>query len=187
MLFVSHEHAEGFDRVARLVRARVGADRLIGCAGDTIVGNGREVEQGPCVSVWLASFDEGEVEAFALDVEEEGGALHIRGFPGIGTAPNGDGQVSLLLLGEPYSFPADHFLQSLNDGMPGFKAMGGMASGGHGPGSNALFLDDECRRSGAVGALLRGVKVRHVVSQGCRPIGRSMVITRSKENAGSDR
>ncbi|MSR47262.1 MAG: hypothetical protein EXS13_09380 [Planctomycetes bacterium] len=182
VLFVSHEHKDGFDRVARMVRARVAADRLLGCSGDTIVGNGREVEDGPCLAVWLASFEEGEVEAFGLDVEQDGSTLHIRGFPGAGSAPERGGPVSLLLLGEPYSFPADHFLQTLNDGMPGMKVMGGMASGGQGPGTNALFLDDDCRHEGAVGAVLRGITVRHVVSQGCRPIGRSMVITRANEN-----
>jgi small ligand-binding sensory domain FIST len=30
--------------------------------------------------------------------------------------------------------------------------------------------------------VLRGVKVRHVVSQGCKPVGRPMVITRSQRN-----
>ncbi len=90
--------------------------------------------------------------------------------------------VPMVLLGDPYSFPADLFLQQLNQGLPGLKILGGMASGGSGPGSSALFLDDACLRAGAVGVLLRGIAVRHVVSQGCRPIGRSMVITKSKEN-----
>jgi len=182
LLFVSHEHADAFERIARDVRARTGADRLVGCGGDTIVGNGREVEEGPCVSVWLASFPEGEVEAFALDVEQEEDGLHVRGFPGAGTAPERDGPRSLLLLAEPYTFPADQFLQELNESVPGLRVMGGMASGGRGPGSNVLFLDDEARREGAVGVVLRGIKVRHVVSQGCKPVGRPMVITRAQRN-----
>lgn len=182
LLFVSHEHADGFERVARMVRARTGADRLLGCGGDTIVGNGREVEDGPSIAVWLASFPEGEVELFGLDVEQDDQTLHVRGFPGAGTAPERGGPLSLLLLGEPYSFPADLFLQQLETAMPGVPVFGGMASGGRGPGSNVLFLDDDCRREGAVGAILRGIKVRHVVSQGCKPVGRSFVITKSKEN-----
>ncbi|MBL8843074.1 MAG: FIST C-terminal domain-containing protein [Planctomycetes bacterium] len=183
VLFVSHDHADGFDRLARLVRARLGADHLIGCSGDSIVGNGREIEQGPCLALWVASFPEGEVEPFELTVEEEREQLHVRGFPGVGTVPPGqDARVSMVLLGDPYSFPADLFLQQLDQGLPGQKILGGMASGGSGPGTNALFLDDECLRAGAVGVLLRGIAVRHVVSQGCRPIGRTMVITKSKEN-----
>ncbi len=183
VLFVSHDHSDGFERVARLVRTRLGADHLIGCSGDSIIGNGREVEQGPCVSLWVAAFPEGEVEPFDLAVEEDGDTLHVRGFPGVGSVvPGQDARVSMVLLGEPYSFPADLFLQQVNQGLPLLKVLGGMASGGQGPGVNALFLDDECLRAGAVGVLLRGISVRHVVSQGCKPIGRSMVITKAKEN-----
>lgn len=182
LLFVSHEHHAGFERVARLLRARTGAFTLIGCGGDTIVGNGREVEDGPCVAVWLAHFPEGEVEAFALDVEQDNQSIHVRGFPGIGTAPERGGPVSLLLLGEPYTFPTDLFLQQLEQLMPGVPVLGGMASGGRGPGSNVLFHDDEVRKEGAVGVVLRGIKVRHVVSQGCRPVGRPFVITKAHSN-----
>lgn len=183
LLFVSHDHAERFEEVARLVRARLSAAHLIGCCGDSIIGNGREVEEGPCVSVWVASFPEGEIEPFELTVEEEDDTLHVRGFPGVGTAPlGGDARVSMLLLGDPYTFPADLFLQQLDVALPGVQVIGGMASGGRGPGSSALFLDDQCLRAGAVGVLLRGIAVRSVVSQGCRPVGRSMVITRSREN-----
>jgi small ligand-binding sensory domain FIST len=182
LLFVSHEHHEGFARVARLVRARTGAFALIGCGGDSLVGNGREVEDGPCVVVWLAHFPEGEVEAFALDVEQDDESIHVRGFPGVGTPPERGGPLSLLLLGEPYTFPADLFLQQLESMMPGVPVLGGMASGGRGPGSNVLFHDDECRREGAVGVVLRGVRMRHVVSQGCRPVGRTFVITKAHSN-----
>ena len=45
---------------------------------------------------------------------------------------------------------------------------------------NVLFLGDRCLHSGAVGVVLEGIDVRHVVSQGCRPIGKRMVITAAK-------
>jgi small ligand-binding sensory domain FIST len=88
----------------------------------------------------------------------------------------------MLLLAEPFTFPADLFLQQMNDVRPGLRVIGGMSSGGAGPGENALFFDDDCVREGAVGALLRGISMRPIVSQGCKPVGRSMVITRSHEN-----
>ncbi len=182
VLFVSLDHESGFPSLARSIRANVGADCLIGCSGGSVVGGGREVEQGPCLSLWLASFPEGEVEGFQLDVEPEGDTLHLRGFPGLESAAGEQGPRSVMLLGDPYSFPADLFLQQLNEGAPGIQVIGGMASGGSGPGTNALFMDDECIPAGAVGAILHGIPVRHVVSQGCRPVGRTFVITRSHEN-----
>jgi len=78
---------------------------------------------------------------------------------------------SVLLMAEPYSFPADLFLRQLNEQQPGLEVVGGMASGSGGPGMNRLFCDDESLPSGAVGAILRGVTMKAVVSQGCRPAG----------------
>jgi small ligand-binding sensory domain FIST len=183
VVFVSHAHAAGFAELARELRAATGASALLGCAGDTVVGGPREVEQGPALSLWLGSFPEGDVETFHLEVEAEEDAIHIHGFPGVeGEAEPSKSKTSLLLLAEPYTFPTGLFLQQLNDSKPGLRVMGGMASGGSGPGENALFIDDDCVRDGAIGAILRGVPVRHVVSQGCRPVGRPMVITRAHDN-----
>jgi len=50
------------------------------------------------------------------------------------------------------------------------------------PDTQALFLDGEVLTEGAVGAVLRGVPVRTVVSQGCAPIGRDAVITSAEGN-----
>jgi len=183
VVFAAHEHREGFADLARRIRAGTGADRLLGCAGDTVVGGGREIEEGASLSLWLASFPEGEVETFRLEVETDEQAIHIQGFPGVDDdADPVKRRASLLLIGDPYTFPADLFLQQLNESRPAIKVIGGMASGGGAPGENALFVDDECVRDGAVGAILRGIPMRHVVSQGCKPVGRSMVITRSHEN-----
>lgn len=183
VLFVSHHHAAGFDGLARKIRARTQADALIGAAVETVVGGGREVEEGPALSLWLAHFSDGEVETFELEVDTHDEALHIHGFPGIEEGVDVVAErISLLMLADPYSFPADLFLQQINDARPGLRILGGNASGARGPGQGALFIDDRCIKSGAVGAVLRHVAVRHVVSQGCRPIGRSMVITKAHEN-----
>jgi small ligand-binding sensory domain FIST len=56
--------------------------------------------------------------------------------------------------------------------------VGGLASAGRGPGGNRLLFDGEVVADGAVGAVLGGVGVSPVVSQGCRPIGTPMVVTR---------
>lgn len=183
VVFASHEHARGFADLARDVRRACGADRLIGCGGESIVGGAREIDDQPSLSLWLASFPEGEVETFRLDVDVKDDAIHLHGFPGIEKGvETAKARVSMLLLCDPYSFPADLFLRQMNESLPGIPICGGMASGGSGPGGNALFIDDDLVREGAIGAILRGVPLRSVVSQGCRPVGPAMVITRAKEN-----
>jgi small ligand-binding sensory domain FIST len=61
--------------------------------------------------------------------------------------------------------------------------VGGMASGGTSPGGNALILDDRVHRSGLVGVSLRGaVRVDTVVSQGCRSVGSTLIVTKARKN-----
>jgi small ligand-binding sensory domain FIST len=51
------------------------------------------------------------------------------------------------------------------------------------PGGNRLVVDDQITDSGAVGAVLAGgVGIRTVVSQGCRPVGKPYVVTKSDRN-----
>jgi small ligand-binding sensory domain FIST len=58
-----------------------------------------------------------------------------------------------------------------------------MASGVGGPGECRLLLDGAVHDHGAVGVLLGGpVGLRWVVSQGCRPVGRPLVVTRAEGN-----
>src|SRR5947207_64850 len=52
-----------------------------------------------------------------------------------------------------------------------------------GPGACRMLMGDRIVEDGAVGVLLQGpIQLRTIVSQGCRPIGRHMVITRAQEN-----
>jgi small ligand-binding sensory domain FIST len=92
-------------------------------------------------------------------------------------------QSALLVLGDPYTFPADVFLEQLNEEYAGLPVTGGMASGVRGPGECRLIRGGEVMPGGAVGVLLQGLPgLRTVVSQGCRPVGRAMVITRGQDN-----
>ena len=88
-----------------------------------------------------------------------------------------------MLLGEPFSFPADVLLAEVNEKQPGKPVIGGMASGFFSPGENRVFLNRDVYSIGAVGVLLQGaIRVESVVSQGCRPIGEPLVITKCERN-----
>jgi small ligand-binding sensory domain FIST len=90
---------------------------------------------------------------------------------------------ALFLLGDPFSFPADELIQRINEDHPGIPVLGGMASGGARPEENRLLLGSRCHPAGAVAALVHGgVRIRSVVSQGCRPIGRPFIVTKAEAN-----
>ena len=90
---------------------------------------------------------------------------------------------TMLLFADPFSFPADAFLDRVNEDLPKLQVIGGLASAATQPGGNRLMLDDQVTSSGAVGAVLSGgVEIRTVVSQGCRPVGKPYVVTKSDRN-----
>jgi len=188
MAFVSHHHGPPFAPLDTEITRRTQARVLLGCTGESIVGGAREVEDGPAISLWLARLPGVSVEPMHLNFERtpEGGT--IVGWPDDLPAhwPTGS---ALLMLAEPFSFPADLLLERLNEDQPGVPVLGGMASGAHGPGENRLLLGDRElggnfeRDRGAVAVLLHGaVQIRAVVSQGCRPIGRHFVVTKADKN-----
>jgi len=148
----------------------------MGCVAETVVGGDREVEEGPAVAVWLASLPQ-PAETFRIQFvrTSEGGVFTGYRFQWPGSGP-------YLLIGDPFSFPTDHLLRHLNQQIPGTVVMGGMASGGMGPGETRLFLDDRVVEDGAVGARLPGVRIRTLVSQGCGPVGNVYTVTRAEGN-----
>lgn len=177
VLFHSLHHLPHIEAIAELVAAECAPGAVIGCTAQAVVGEGREVEEGPALSLWTAHLDGAVVEPFAIaSVGTPEGATTL-GLPGIDT-----GTRVVILLGDPFSFPADA-LTKLNETCPGVPIIGGMASGARGPGRHALILNGEVRTFGAVGVTLSGnVAIETLVSQGCRPIGASYVVTAAGGN-----
>jgi small ligand-binding sensory domain FIST len=175
LLFVSPHHARAADALAGEACELLGTASVIGCTGEAIVGTGREIEQEPALSLWLARWPGVRITPMHLTLERtrEGGAL-------AGEWPAGS---FLVLLGEPFSFPADFLLERMNEDRPGVAVIGGMASGAAEPGDNRLILGPRTFAEGAVALHISGpVKLHAVVSQGCRPIGRSFVVTKAERN-----
>jgi small ligand-binding sensory domain FIST len=179
-VFVSHHHGEAIERLGQRLKQATGAGVLVGCTGESIIGGAREVEHEPALSAWAASLPGTEVRPFAVNA-----TLGPEDRPLFSRLPDvrDRSRASLLLLGDPYSFPMDEYLKQLNEAFPGVPAVGGMASGGMGPGQNLLITGDELLSGGALGVVLEGgIEVRSVVSQGCRPVGKPWVVTACQEN-----
>jgi small ligand-binding sensory domain FIST len=80
---------------------------------------------------------------------------------------------------DPYTFPVTAFLEQVAPDLP---VVGGLA-GSAGPGSTRLFVDGEVHTRGGVAVRLGAeAGARTVVSQGCRPIGHPMTVTRAERN-----
>lgn len=183
VVFLSPHHADAAEIIAAAVHTRLAPRCLLGCTGESIVGNDQEVEDAPALSLWLGRWTKPvQLAPFHLTLDQTPDGFSLFGLPDALLDADATRSI-LLLLGEPYTFPADAVLQQLNEDQPGLRVVGGMASALGAPDQNRLLLDNAIHRQGAVGVLLQGpVTVRTIVSQGCRPIGEHMVVTRAQRN-----
>lgn len=151
---------------------------VVGCSATGVIGEARGVELRPAVSAWAASLGEARITPFALETLRAEDRFIVVGLPE--RAP--DDRVAILFA-DPYSFPADAFVEKSSEVLGDLPLIGGLANGLAGRGSVRLFADGEVYTEGAIGVLLSGpLSVGTVVSQGCRPIGPTMVVTRAEDN-----
>jgi small ligand-binding sensory domain FIST len=90
-----------------------------------------------------------------------------------------------IMIADPFTTPVPRLLPVLTGcgGEQPVPIVGGMASGGTQPGLNVLILNDRVIPAGGIGVSIFGkVQIDFVLSQGCRPIGSPMVVTKADRN-----
>jgi small ligand-binding sensory domain FIST len=180
-LFVSQDHAKVFAQLASRICEATGTKLLIGCTGETVIGGSEEIESGPALSIWSAVVPDAKVESFSVRFERTTDGIISTGLPAI--PDDGTDLRAVFMLAEPFSSAPQTVIDHFDAESAGVPIHGGMASGGHRTGENRLFHNSHEVKHGAVGLMVRGgPRVRSVVSQGCRPIGKNYVVTGAEEN-----
>jgi small ligand-binding sensory domain FIST len=176
VLFASADHVGAMEDIAGAVQSLLAPRALIGATAGSVVGGGREVEDQPALSLWAGHV--GSATPLRLSAARQGDGVVIAGFPPADALPAD--AAALLVLADPFSFPAEVLLAGLRDQLGlELPVVGGLASAARGPGGNRLVLGSEVVSDGAVAVVLGGVEVSTVVSQGCRPVGDPMTVTAS--------
>ena len=177
VLFVTAPHTGALEDIAHTVRELLHPGTLLGVTAVSVLGGDHEVEEQPAITLWAARLG-ASVTPVRLDASVPSIGIAVSG---LDHELSGDPQErTLLLLADPFSMPVDGFLEAAPETYPGLRIIGGLASAARGPGGNRLVLDDHQYTEGAVGALLPALdSFTAVVSQGCRPIGSPMTVTKS--------
>ncbi|MGA2036813.1 MAG: FIST N-terminal domain-containing protein [Acidimicrobiales bacterium] len=179
VVFVTPPHAGALEDAVATIDEVLHPLVLLGCAAESVVGPHREVERSAAVSLFAGRI--GPLLPLVLQATPDG-AFDTTADSGWPAEVPFDPQ-ALLLVADPYSFPVEQFLDHIGTRYPGLPIVGGMASGARGPGGNRLAVGRRVMSSGAVGVLLGpGVEVETVVSQGCRPFGDPLVVTKAENN-----
>lgn len=177
-VFVSGADPEEVALAGERVMALADGAMTIGCSADGVIGGGRGAEDQGAVSVWAAMLPGITMAPFELTAVPEADQLAI-----VGMVEPGFSDKAILLLADPYVFPAHSFVQHSAPVFGALPIVGGLADGERGGEGVRLFLQGETVQAGAVGLILGGDGVLGaVVSQGCRPIGPSMAVTKAEDN-----
>lgn len=178
LAFVSPHHADATSEITNALRELLRPEVLLFGTTIAVIGGATEVEAAPAVSLFAAAAPGVRIEPVELGVVQHEDGVALSGWP-----PETHWASTLVLLADPFTFPAEGFLAQLRAAHPRLRVVGGLASAGRTPGSNRLGVDDRVRTDGAVGVLLDAeFAVTSVVSQGCRPVGNPFVVTSATAN-----
>ena len=180
VLFYTAPWVEAAVEFATTLRSELQPRVFLGVSAESILGQDREVERSPAASLLVGSLPGVTLQPFHLSTRDWPTLLpddeRLQQRVGTGAAHRGQ-----LLLADPFSTPVDQLLARLDETLHA-PTFGGMASAGQRPGSNVLILNEEFHREGAVGVGFGGpLQIDTVVSQGGRPVGQPMVITRVED------
>jgi small ligand-binding sensory domain FIST len=151
---------------------------LCGCTGSGLIGTAREAEMTEGFALLFLCLPEARVRAVPLwqsQVETSQG-------DGFWREAAGEKADAWLALANPFRFDADTWLREWNSAFPGAPVLGGLAGGPRGEEDVTVFGPAIGDTSDALAIALDGVRLETVVSQGCRPIGEPLPVTRADEH-----
>ena len=186
VLFATSHHAGALQQVASQLRTRLGAGLIAGMTVEGVVGTGREVQASAGLSVMAARLPGTQLLPFRYS--NDGLAMGLLREDGSSTwsadqARHVQDVRGLMLLADPFSTPMASAVKALSTTWPGVPVFGGLASASDEPLGNRLLLGEKLTDVGGVGVAFAGnIDVHCTVSQGCRPIGRPMVITGARRH-----
>jgi small ligand-binding sensory domain FIST len=184
IVFASGHHLGMAKWLLSEIHERLGPRALIGCGAGGTVAGGHELEDSPGVVVWAASLPGTELETMHITAERDAEGFRLLGLPESLAEP-GDAEAvadeSMIALCDPFSFPAEELLATLERSRPHLPVLGGLASASFAGGA-VLMRDGDVHTDGAVGLRLDGMQVLPCVSQGAGPVGPEMTITQADAN-----
>ena len=180
-LFVSADWLPQIGEVLDLIRLHGRIPLLVGTVGAGLIGTGKEAEGASGMSLLLVRLPETKLTPVlisASQIEESTGPAHWQTQTGI--AP--EDVDAWIILANPTTPGLEPWLAEWNVAYPHVPSIGGLASGGRDNGEHVLILDGTAADAAVLALAVKGMKIRTIVSQGCKPVGEPFTITRAEEN-----
>lgn len=182
LLFAGAAHVAQSGAIAGVIRERLSPRQIAGVSANGVVTSGHEVESGPAISAIAARLPGVTVSPFIV-TKDVWAAIPDSPEAFDAIAPGVRGAELVLLFADPFSLDSNAVLAVFHRHAPGCRAVGGIAGASPRPGGNALVLNDWVSAEGGFAIALGGaIRADVVVSQGCRPVGPPLEVTRVQGN-----
>jgi small ligand-binding sensory domain FIST len=183
IVFITPHFAEIYPHVPGLLHHHFPESLVVGCSAGGIIGGGQEMENRPAVSMTAGYLPGVTLHPFHSDTQdlpdEDASPDMWRRWLGYEPETN----PHFMILADPFSAQVEPFLNGLDYTFPHAAKIGGLSSGGKRSGENALFFNRQVFNNGLICVGFSGnIALDTIVAQGCRPIGRPLVVTRCQQN-----
>jgi small ligand-binding sensory domain FIST len=189
LLFISYTLVDSFESIVTLLRTSLKPAHLLAVVGESIIGPDQEVERLPAVSALAVSAPGAILHSFHLAQDEWGEVLaeeeflHLHVAPPASANPDAAPLRAFFMFADPFTTPVVQLLDACAQSFPDAPVIGGMASGMQNPGDTRLALDGDIHSSGLIGISFSGdIEIDTLVSQGCRAVGETFVVTKGHQN-----
>lgn len=181
-VFLDSHHREQAGAILEKLWLKLDPQVAIGCSAEGVIARDIEVEREPAIALLIGQTPGVRVHPFHISADDWRPMLADPDLL-VERARFDTDTRALIGFGDPYTTPLNQFLELLDFATPGAPLIGGMASGARKAGGNVLLRNDEILTDGFVGVSFAGpIQVDTLVSQGARPIGKPMVVTKGREN-----
>ncbi len=175
--FVTPDYIPHIEEFSEMVRVDGHVIELVGATGAGFTVDGEENEEGGGFVLLALGARNGAFEVRAFDqtrVEESTEPAFWRKLCGV-MSPG-----AWIALTNPFSFDTERWLAEWNAAWPDVPCVGGLASGSNDGEGVGVFHNG--RLFDAVLVSVTGLRLMSIVSQGCRPIGEPLTVTRAESN-----
>ncbi len=181
--FLTAHHRDNAEEIVERLWLELDPQTVIGCSAEGVIGGDKEIEREPGISLLVAEMPDVRTHPFHIGGDTDWRRVLTDADEFSERIGYGPETRAVIGFGDPFSTPTDLFLKAFDENVPNVPLVGGMASAASRPEQNILFRNDQIFDGGFVGVSVSGpLQVETIVSQGCRPIGRPLVITKSHDN-----
>lgn len=175
--FVTPDYLPHLDDFSDTIRVDGHVLEIVGCTSEGFIFDATEQESGSGFSLLALRADATTVSVHELPnslVESADGPQFWKR-----SLPEAEGWI---VLTNPFGFGVDDWLTEWNAAFPGVPTVGGLAAGSREAEQVAVFRNGRVIDGGIATAFRGSLKLLPAVSQGCKPIGEPLPVTKAEDN-----